>query len=69
VRRTRKAVSSILLALLASLLPNYFGDFCTLLEFGTCRVAIRREEGARRPTRHLVKISETSPSEDETETS
>jgi hypothetical protein len=69
VRRTRKAVSSILLALVASLLPNYFGDFCTLLEFGTCRVAIRREEGARRPTRHLVKISETSPSEDETEPS
>jgi hypothetical protein len=31
VRRTRKTVSSILLAIVASLLPNYFGDFCTLL--------------------------------------
>lgn len=53
VRRTRarKTVSSILLAIVASLLPNYFGDFCTLLEWSSYRVAIRREEGARRPTR------------------
>ena len=48
VRRMRKSVSSVMLALVASVLPNYFGDFCTLLELGTCRVAIRREEGARR---------------------
>jgi hypothetical protein len=54
VRRTRKTVSSILLAIVASLLPNYFGDFCTLLELGSCRVAIRREEGARRPTRRYI---------------
>lgn len=54
VRRTRKTLSSILFAIVASLLPNYFGDFCTLLEFGTCRVAIRREEGAHRPTRRHV---------------
>jgi hypothetical protein len=57
VRRTRKTVSSILLALVASLLPNSFGDFCTLLEFGTCRVAIRREEGARRPAGRGSRIS------------
>jgi hypothetical protein len=54
VRRMRKTVSRILLALIASLLPNSFGDFCTLLEPGTCRVAIRREEGARRPSRRHV---------------
>jgi hypothetical protein len=65
VRRTRKTVSSILLAIVASLLPNYFGDFCTLMEFGTYRVAIRREEGARRPSRRGPRISEApSPGDD-----
>jgi hypothetical protein len=49
----------------ASLLPNYFGDFCTLMEFGTYRVAIRREEGARRPSRRGSRISEApSPGDD-----
>lgn len=57
--------SSILLAIVASLLPNYFGDFCTLMEFGTYRVAIRREEGARRPSRRGSRISEApSPGDD-----
>lgn len=54
VRRRGKTLSSILLAIVASMLPNYFGDFCTLLELGACRVAIRREEGARRPTRRIA---------------
>lgn len=61
-RRSRKAVSSVVLALLASLLPNNFGDFCTLLDFGPCRVAIRREEGARRPAGRTGRTSEASPS-------
>ncbi|MGH8171775.1 MAG: hypothetical protein ACREPX_01430 [Rhodanobacteraceae bacterium] len=57
VRRARKTALSILLAIVASLLPNYFGDFCTLMEFGGCRVAIRREEGARRPIRGATAVS------------
>ncbi len=51
VRRPHRTMASIVLAIVASVLPNYFGDFCTLLELGTGRVAIRREEGARRPSR------------------
>lgn len=47
VRRTRQALLGILLAVAGSALPNYYGDFCTLLELGTYRVAIRRTEGAR----------------------
>ena len=68
VRRTRKTVSSILLALVASLLPNAFGDFCTLLEFGTYRVAIRCEEGARRPSRRGPAVSTTPSSGDDGKT-
>jgi len=64
VRRPRKTVVSVLLALAASLLPNYFGDFCTLLEIGTCRVAIRREEGARRPARRGRAIGACPSSDD-----
>jgi hypothetical protein len=61
IRRTRQTLSSILLAIMASMLPNSFGDFCTLLDFGTYRVAIRREEGARRPSRRAGRIAEAPP--------
>jgi hypothetical protein len=65
VRRARKTLSGILLAILASMLPNSFGDFCTLMEFGTYRVAIRREEGARRPSKRPTRSVEILPTTDE----
>jgi hypothetical protein len=46
-RSPRKSVSRVLFAILCMCLPNSFGDFATAMEFGTNRVAIRRNEPAR----------------------
>jgi hypothetical protein len=65
-RRTpRKSAARVLFAILCMALPNGFGDFATLMEFGANRVAVRRSEGARikavrRPESRYVCTSETT---------
>lgn len=43
----RQGATRVLFAILCMMMPNSFGDFATLMEFGPNRVAIRRNEGAR----------------------
>lgn len=47
-RKPQRTLASILLAMLASALPNSFGDFATVVEFSMGRVAIRRTVGRAR---------------------
>jgi hypothetical protein len=47
-RKSQRTLASILLAMLASALPNSFGDFATVVEFSIGRVAIRRTIGRAR---------------------
>ena len=46
-RKARQAVGSIIFAILCGALPNSWGDFATVLDLGTNRVAIRRSQGSR----------------------
>ncbi|MBN9089570.1 MAG: hypothetical protein J0J01_21875 [Reyranella sp.] len=46
-RKARQTMGSVAFAILCSILPNSWGDFATLLDFGTNRVAIRRSQGSR----------------------
>ena len=47
-RRARNAIASALLGMLASALPNAFGDFGVLTDFGALRAARTSRSSARR---------------------
>lgn len=66
---TRQGATRVLFAILCMMMPNNFGDFATLMEFGPNRVAIRRNEGARtkavrRPESARLSREEGKPAED-----